>query len=182
MTSPCLPVDLKAALDAKQAELEAVSGQIAELEEEHSGEDAALAGFDRINAAQVKDRTREISNDPETTDELAVLKQWLKLSEQESKLKKAVKELDAELDQLAYDRYSKLSLDEIKTLVVDDKWLARLAADLQGELDRVGQTLNTRIRELAERYASPLPQLAVGVAALSAKVDEHLKRMGVTWK
>lgn len=174
--------DEQAALDAKQAELEAVSGQIAELEEEHSGEDAALAGFDRINAAQVKDRTREISNDPETTDELAVLKQWLKLSEQESKLKKAVKELDAELDQLAYDRYSKLSLDEIKTLVVDDKWLARLAADLQGELDRVGQTLNTRIRELAERYASPLPQLAVGVAALSAKVDEHLKRMGVTWK
>ena len=32
---------------------------------------------------------------------------------------------------------AKLSEAEIKTLVVDDKWLAALAADVQGELDRV---------------------------------------------
>lgn len=168
----------QAALDAKQTELEAVAGQITELEEEHGGEDAAFAGFDKINAAQVKDRVKEIGNDPEAKDELAVLKQWLKLNEQESKLKKAVKELDAHLDQLAHDHYAKLSVAEIKTLVVVDKWLARLAADLQSELDRVGQTLTGRIRELAERYAVPLPQLVDEVARLSAKVEEHLKRMG----
>ncbi len=85
----------QAALDAKQAELEAIAGQIVELEEEHGGEDAAFAGFDKMNTAQVKDRVKEIGNDPEVKDELAVLKQWLKLSELESKLKKAVKELDA---------------------------------------------------------------------------------------
>lgn len=174
--------DEQAALDAKQAELEAVSGQIAELEEEHSGEDAAFAGFDKINAAQVKDRAKEIGNDPEAKDELAVLKQWLKLSEQESKLKKTVKELGAQLDQQAHDHYAKLSMAAIKTLVVDDKWLARLAVDLQGELDRVGQTLTGRICELAERYATPLPKLMDDVATLSAKVDEHLKRMGAAWK
>ncbi len=172
----------QAALDTKQAELEAVVGQIAELEEEHSGEDAAFAGFDKINAAQVKDRVKEIGNDPEAKDELAVLKQWLKLGEQESKLKKAVKELDAQLDRLAHDHYATLSMAEIKTLVVDDKWLARLADDLQGELNRVGQTLTSRIRELAERYATPLPELVDEVAVLSARVEEHLKRMGATWK
>ena len=172
----------QAALDARQAELEAIAGQIAELEEEHGGEDAAFAGFDKINAAQVKDRVKEIGNDPEAKDELAVLKQWLKLSEQESKLKKAVKELDAQLDQLAHDHYAKLSVAEIKTLVVDDKWLTRLTADLNGELDRVGQTLTARIRELAERYATPLPQLVDEVALLSAKVEEHLKQMGAVWK
>ncbi|MCG9059742.1 N-6 DNA methylase [Laribacter hongkongensis] len=172
----------QAALDAKQAELEAIAGQIVELEEEHSGEDAAFAGFDKINASQVKDRVKEIGNDPEARDELAVLKQWLKLNEQESKLKKAVKEQDAQLDQLAHDHYAKLSVAEIKTLVVDDKWLARLATDLQGELDRVGQTLTGRIRELAERYATPLPQMVDEVAALSAKVEEHLKSMGAVWR
>ncbi|WP_227815033.1 HsdM family class I SAM-dependent methyltransferase [Nitrogeniibacter aestuarii] len=171
-----------AALDAKQAELEAITSQIAEVEEEHSGEDAAFAGFEKINAAQVKDRVKEIGNDPEAKEEMAVLKQWLKLSEQESKLKKAVKELDAQLDQLAHDHYGKLSVAEVKTLVVDDKWLARLAADLQGELDRVGQTLTGRIRELAERYATPLPRLVDEVAVLSAKVEAHLKRMGATWE
>ena len=171
----------EAKLDAKQAELEAASGQITELEEEHSGEDAAFAGFDKINAAQVKDRVKEIGTDPEAKEELAVLKQWLKLSGQESQLKKTVKELDAKLDQQAHDHYTKLSVTDIKSLVVNDKWLARLAADLQGEIDRVGQDLTSRIRELAERYDSPLPQLVKDVSLLSAKVDEHLKRMGAKW-
>ncbi len=51
-----------------------------------------------------------------------------------------------------------------------------------GQAHRVSQTLTGRIRELAERYESPLPQVVDEVAALSAKVDEHLKKMGVTWK
>ena len=62
--------------------------------------------------------------------------------------------------------------------MVHDKWLATLAASVQGELDRVSQTLTGRIRQLAERYANPLPQLVDEVAQLSAKVDEHLKKMG----
>ena len=49
---------------------------------------------------------------------------------------------------------------------------------MQGELDRVSQTLTGRIRQLAERYATPLPQLTAGVAELSARVDEHLKTNG----
>jgi len=72
----------------------------------------------------------------------------------------------------------KLTEDEIKALVVDDKWLAALAAAVQGELDRVSQTLTGRIRDLAERYATPLPHLTDEVATLAARVDEHLKKMG----
>ena len=52
------------------------------------------------------------------------------------------------------------------------------AAAVQGELDRVSQTLTGRIRQLADRYATPLPQLVDEVAALAAKVATHLKRMG----
>lgn len=172
----------QADLQTKQAELEATTDHIAELEEENGGEDAAFAGFDKINTAQVKDRIKEICNDPAVKDELGVLKQWLKLSEQESSLKKTIKELDARLDKQAYDQYVKLSVAEIKTLVVEDKWLGRLVADLQSELARVGQTLTERIGELAERYATPLPQLENDVAALSARVKAHLKRMGAVWK
>ena len=72
-------------------------------------------------------------------------------------LKRAVSEQDAALDKLAFDKYPKLTEAEIETLVVDDKWMARLSAAVQGELDRVSQTLTGRIRELAERYATPLP-------------------------
>lgn len=49
---------------------------------------------------------------------------------------------------------------------------------IQGELDRVSQTLTGRIRQLAERYATPLPQIMDEVAVLSAKVDGHIRKMG----
>ena len=71
---------------------------------------------------------------------------------------------------------------EIKTLVVDDKWMARLSAAVQGELKRVSQTLTSRIRELAERYAKPLPQLIDEVESLATRVEEHLAKMGASWK
>jgi type I restriction enzyme M protein len=91
-----------------------------------------------------------------------------------------VKELDAQLDQLAHDHYAKLSVADIQQLVVNDKWLARMNAGVQGELDRVSQALTRRIRELAERYAVPLPDLVDEVEALSARVGAHLERMGMT--
>ncbi len=52
---------------------------------------------------------------------------------------------------------------------------------MQGELDRVSQTLTGRIRELAERYATPMPQLDEEVETLARRVDEHLKKMGFAW-
>lgn len=62
--------------------------------------------------------------------------------------------------------------------MVDDKWMGALSVAVQSELDRVSQTLTTRIRQLAERYAEPLPELTAIVTTLSARVDEHLKKMG----
>ena len=45
-----------------------------------------------------------------------------------------------------------------------------------------GMSLAGRIRELAERYATPLPKLIDEVEILAARVDEHLKKMGASWK
>jgi len=170
------------AIDAAQTELETVSSQLTELEEEHSGEEGYLGGLDKIAKAEVNARFKELKGDKDAKDEIAVLNKWLELSESEAELKRLMKSQDAKLDQLAYDKYATLSIDEIKSLVIDDKWMARLTADVQGELDRVSQTLTSRIRELAERYATPLPKLIDEVATLSARVDEHLKKMGAVWK
>jgi len=118
---------------------------------------------------------------PENLVDLNATVRYLSLLDEQSALKSKVKEADAALDKLAYDKYPQLSVDEIKTLVVDDKWLATLAMAVLGELDRVSQTLTTRIRQLAERYDTPLPKLVGEVTDLSARVDEHLKRMGAVW-
>ena len=171
----------QAAIEALQAELDAASASQTELEEEQVGDDGVFAGYDSITAAGVKDRIREIGNDRDGADELKLLKSWLDLGTQVAALKKQVKDAEAALDKLAFEKYPKLNEADVKSLVVNDKWMARLASTVQGELDRVSQTLTGRIRELAERYATPLPQLTDEVAALAARVEQHLKQMGVAW-
>jgi type I restriction enzyme M protein len=169
------------ALDATQVKLEAATASLAELEEEHGGEEGVLGALDKIVKAEVSARLKEVESDKDANDEAAVLKHWLELAERETAFKRAVREHEAALDRLAYDKYPRLNEPEIKTLVVDDKWMTRISAAMQGELDRVSQTLTGRIRELAERYATPLSQLTHEVATLAAGVEEHLRRMGASW-
>jgi type I restriction enzyme M protein len=135
--------------------------------------------------AEVEDSYRALLKSdplPEKLTDLHATVRYLELLEQQSSLKAQVKAADDALDLLAYEKYPQLSVEEIKTLVVDDKWLTTLESAVQSELERVSQTLTTRIRQLAERYATPLPQLVDCVVALSASVDEHLKRMGAVWE
>lgn len=112
------------------------------------------------------------------TEDFKVLLSYEELMIAESVASKKVKEAQKLLDAKVAEQYAKLSIDEIKSLVVEDKWLSTLAADVQTELDRVSQALTGRIKQLAERYAEPLPQLAADVAALNTKVDAHLTNMG----
>ncbi|MDM0051400.1 type I restriction-modification system subunit M [Variovorax sp. J22R115] len=193
----------QAALDARHAELEGISAKLTELEEEHGGEDAAFAGFDKINVAAVKDRLREIEEEvkaeikaakagkglPAVTDEqqepvadeLRVLLEWLKLAAEESALKKRVKEADTALDAAAYARYPKLTAAEVQALVVDDKWLAALDAAVHSEMDWLSRQLTSRVKELAERYEAPVPQINERVSELEARVTRHLEKMGFAW-
>jgi type I restriction enzyme M protein len=168
----------QAAIEAQQAALEAAIAGLTELEEEHGGEEGFLGALDKIAKAEVSARLTEIKGDRESKDEIAVLQQWLKLNSDEADLKRAIREAEAALDKLAHDRYPKLTEVEVQALVVDDKWLTTIAAAVQGELDRVSQTLTSRIRLLADRYATPLPQIADELAALAARVDRHLNKMG----
>ncbi len=177
---------------AEQAEIEkweAAAAQetqkLDELEEEHGGEDGLLAEVvddkGKISKATVTDRLKEIAKDAEFADERAVLLRYQGLLDEEAAAEKKAKDLQKELDAKVFSKYGALSEDEIKRLVVDDKWLATLAADVQGELDRVSQALTGRVKQLAERYAVPLPKLADEVETLSARVAAHLLQMGVSW-
>ena len=170
------------AIDQLSAELEAVLAKIMELEEEHSGEEAVFSGFDKVNAASVKERLREIGRDADAADEVAVLTDWQALVADEVALKKKLKDAEAALDSAAYARYPQLSEAEVQALVVDDKWLAALDVAVHGEMDRVSQALTHRVKELAERYGTPLPKLVDRVTELGAKVHRHLSTMGFSWK
>ncbi len=133
---------------------------------------------DKLTKASVAARLKEIKSDPDAADELQALQDYLALTEQEADTGAKLKTAQDALIEKVAAKYSQLTEDEIKTLVVDDKWLATLAETVQSELNRVSQSLTGRVRQLAERYAFPLPSLTGQVESLSARVAEHLQTMG----
>lgn len=159
--------------------------RLAEMREEHGGEDGMLAnsasgenGKQKFTDKSLLARLQEIENDPRHNDECEVIYEYLaslnRLSDYKLELKEARKKLNKKIDA----KYSKLTERDIKALVIDDKWMAHLADAVRGEVDSVAQTLSARIRELAERYDAPLTDIAKEVNKLTARVDQHLQKMG----
>lgn len=175
----------QAAIEQKEVDLAALSQQIEEMAEEHGGEDGLLAEAkndkDRLTRASVVARLREVKNNPEADDERLILTSYLDLLDREANAGSGLKAAQEKLMELVFFQYGKLGEDDIKTLVVEDKWIATLETAVQGELDRVSQTLTGRIRQLAQRYATPLPQIVDEVEALSRRVEGHLQKMGAVW-
>lgn len=176
----------QATLENLEAERDAISREMEEMDEEQGGEDGLLAEAKtdkgKLTAKSVKDRIKAIKGDKEAKDELKMLEAYAALMEKETAASKKLKDAQKVLDTKVTAKYKQLSEAEVKTLVVDDKWLAALSASVQSEMDRVSQALTGRIKQLAERYATPLPKLADEVETLSVRVDEHLKKMGFAWK
>ena len=176
-----------------QTKLAAAESELAEYIEEHTGEDGLLADATNdsgnITANSVKARLKALTPDlithHETQDndgEQDALEHCLSLLDVKSKADKAIKESQLDLDTQVLARYATLTEDEIKTLVVEDKWFASIQSAIDSEVQRLTQALTARVQELEERYASPLPDLAREVEAFSAKVAEHLKSMGADWE
>lgn len=175
----------KQVIDDLQAQKDAISLELEQLMEEHSNDEGLLeeAKNDKgkVTKATLKARIKEIEKDAGAMDELTLLKQCQALMDKEAGASRNIKAAQDDLDDKVFKKYPKLDKAEIKILVVDDKWQARLESAIQAEIERVTQTLATRIRELEERYAEPLSKLTEEVATLSAQVDDHLRRMGLVW-
>jgi len=173
------------AIEDLETNRDAISQQMEEIEEEHGSEEGLLADAknekDKITRASAQKRLKEIQNDREVDDERVVLLDYLKLVEQEAGVNKKIKEAQIVLEKKILAKYQILNEVEIKTLVVEDKWMATFERDVKTEMDQISQRLTRRIKELAERYATPLPTLIIETEALTSKVDAHLKKMGFIW-
>jgi len=171
----------QADIDDLQTKLDTATQALETYVEEHAVEggllEDALTDKGKISKASVAARLK-LATDPE---EIAALKHVKALIEAEAAHKKVVKTAQETLDLQVLQTYPELSEDENKILIVDDKWLATLQGQIIAEIERVTQQLANRVKTLEERYDKPLPALVDDVATLSAKVDEHLKKMGLAW-
>ena len=175
----------KAAIESLEAEKDEITRQKEEFEEENSGEEGYLEEIKNekgnITKGSLKNRIKEIKDDPESVEELEVLEAYLKLVEDESDANKNVKDAMKALDKKVNEKYKVLTEGEIKTLVVDMKWIPYIVREVNNEMDRVSHRLASRIKELAERYDETLSRLEDEVKSYSVKIEQHLERMGFEW-
>jgi type I restriction enzyme M protein len=83
-------------IESQQADLESISAQI----EEHGGDEGAFSEVDKINKANITARIKEIKGDIEAKEEEKILKEWLKLNDRQTALKKEIKEAEVQIDRI----------------------------------------------------------------------------------
>ena len=135
-----------------------------------------------ITKTSVKDRIKAIQNYPDNSEEMALLAELKRLQDQDSALKKLQSKLEKERDERVAQRRAQLTEDMIKSLMVDDKWMISLQTELNSIIDQISYRFSSRLQELVERYAQPLPEIEREVKERSEKVEEHLRQMGFQWK
>ena len=180
--------DTQASIKMLEANQATAVSELEEYIEEHTGDDGlltdAINDSGNITTSSVKAGLKAITPDlmtlHETQDEeeQGALEHCLSLFDAKSKAERAVKDAQLALDQQVLAHYATLTEDEIKTLVVEDKWFTSIHTAIDGEVQRVTQTLTERVKELEERYAQPLLVLAEEVERYSARVEEHLRMIG----
>jgi len=173
-------------LENLQNQLDSIETDLEELIEENSGEDGIFEEVKndkgKVVKAGVKNKIKELKNKPGFEEEVQLLNRYLHLSEEISRLKKQIKAREQELDKKLLEKYQELTEDEIKKLLVEDKWFARIRRGIDDETEDAVIRLAMRIKELAERYAEPLPEINRQVQELEQKVRKHLQQMGYTWE
>lgn len=176
------------AIEQLEVDRDAIASQIEELEEEHSSEEGAFADLEKINKANVNAELKTVKEElkiDKTNKELLetkkVFEQYLRQCEKLNDANKKLKDAKAELDTKLLKKYEALTAAEIKQLVVDDKWMATIEQTVKNEMQRINQRLTGRIKELAERYESPLPNLLTEAKQWEEKVNTHLTKMGFVW-
>lgn len=175
----------KQAIEQLEAKRDAVTAQMDEMIEEHSGEEGLLAEVisdkGSISKGELAKRMKEIKNYKEAKEELAVLKQYEQLMTKEAIYNTDIKFTLANLDKLVYDKYEKLSLEEIKDLVVEKKWCKSVFQGIDTIYSAISHLLTDRIVELVERYEETMPAIEKEVLDFETKVKSHLERMGFIW-
>jgi type I restriction enzyme M protein len=182
--------DEQKAIEDLEAEVETLKSKQEEIIEEHGCDDGLLADViddkGKISKANVIKRIKELTPKKgkvaaEDKDEYDLLETYKWLLEEESDKSSQIKIAKAELEKVVIAKYPKLSNGEIKTIVIERKWMAAIDQKIRTEMDNISHRLAQRIFELAYRYETPLPKLTRDLSEMTSKVEKHLKQMNFKW-
>jgi type I restriction enzyme M protein len=174
----------KLAVDEAERFIDEAQGRLDELAEEHGGDEGILHVEDDDGSLldYVKKEIKKAKADKGTDNEdYLVLTEYLRLATELSEKKKVVKAIATGLDAKARAKYETLTIDEIKELLVNQKWYGAIFGGILALYNAVSQNITARIVEVAERYENTLPQLESDTVKYETNVKEHLKRIGFVW-
>ena len=83
-------------------------------------------------------------------DEYEALISYKERSDELDDQEKSIKEAEGDLDEKVTYKYGELTVDEIKRLLFDEKWMTRLASDIAEKMDLV---LNETISRVITIYS-----------------------------
>ncbi|RVZ96577.1 type I restriction-modification system subunit M [Helicobacter pylori] len=159
--------ELENALNEKEALLD-------EFIEEHSNEEGLFDGL-KINESVLK---KELKNatDPEDKQILKTALEWLEAKNKALKMKNKAYE---ELELKAFHQYKNLEINEIKDLIIQDKWLNSLKNALENKIQKRINAFISALNEIISSYSNGLLELDKEVKESESKVLEHLKDLGI---
>ncbi|GAA7643617.1 type I restriction-modification system subunit M [Helicobacter pylori] len=159
--------ELENALNEKEALLD-------EFIEEHSNEEGLFDGL-KINESVLK---KELKNATDLEDE-EILKTALELLEAKNKALKMKNKAYEELELKAFHQYKNLEINEIKDLIIKDKWLNSLKNALENKIQKRINAFISALNEIISSYSNSLLELDKEVKESESKVLEHLKDLGI---
>lgn len=176
----------KKTIDDLEVQAETLNATMDEMREEHGGEDGLLMNViddkGKITKGNLGKGIKELGkHNEDNADEYDMLQRYKNLMDQETETQSKIKTAKAELERKVISQYPKLSIDKIRIIVVEKKWMKSMEQRIRTEMDNISHHLAQRIKELAERYETPLPKLSSEMDGLTTKVENHLKEMNFKW-
>ena len=172
-----------ASILAKRGEVEQLSGEIDALPEENPDafDEGLYEMLEKVNEANVKkalaaQKKHTVDADANT---VKIWNQYLSLCGKKKEASKALATQVEALTDKVRKKYDALTADDIRNLVINDKWLQELKDRSEAENKRVCESISSQVSVLNERYAKPLPSINEDIAKLSGDVDGFLKAMGI---
>lgn len=148
-----------------------------EYVDEHAVEDGLLAEAmddDTISKKLVESRLRLAKREGAEADEVQALEHVLKLFDAESAAKKALKQAQAALNLATLEKYRDLTEADVRSLVLDSKWLGDVTRRLLAVVESKVHFLIDRVSQLGRRYAETLGGLDERLTVLNRAVDYTL--------
>jgi type I restriction enzyme M protein len=177
--------DKQAEVDRLIAEAEAAAAAVTEHAEEYGVEEALLSEATNDKGAYTKALLKNVLDEAKGNDDAetrSCAERATNLLNTEAAARKALKEEIEALNAEVLKKYGVLTSEDVRQLVINHKWIRTISGRISGEVTSLSGALVARLKELSQRYDTPLPKLSKEIETLASRVEEDLGKMGFSWK